>query len=340
MNQVKEWLRKIKEFFQQLNWGKLKFWRAWSGCHHQVKLRLKLVLLISLVVLVFLIGFSAFSIFVYRQMNIDPSANNFFVSAARVLPYPAGFVNGRILWLGDWQREFVAWQQAYGAQAGGTEVDVRTEVAQKLVYDQLLAQLAAKYGVKVTDLDLGKEVENIISQNPDSFKNQADLEANVAKSFGWSLAEFKHRLLTPSVLGSKLNDALRLDENLWDAAKVKADAIKKQLDGGADFGELAKKYSADPGSAPAGGELGWFGKGQMVPEFETAAFALKVGEVSAPVKTQYGYHLIKVEETKAADTAAKTEEQVRAAHILIAIPNLNKILSDFHGRAWIWLWVK
>jgi hypothetical protein len=72
--------------------------------------------------------------------------------------------------------------------------------------------------------------------------------------------------------------------------------VKKQLDAGADFATLAKQYSEDTGSRDQGGELGWFGKGQMVAEFENAAFKLQPGQVSDPVKTQFGYHLIKVEE--------------------------------------------
>jgi parvulin-like peptidyl-prolyl isomerase len=72
--------------------------------------------------------------------------------------------------------------------------------------------------------------------------------------------------------------------------------VKQQLDAGADFATLARQYSEDTGSKDQGGELGWFGKGQMVAEFETAAYALQPGQVSEPVKTQFGYHLIKLEE--------------------------------------------
>ncbi len=77
-----------------------------------------------------------------------------------------------------------------------------------------------------------------------------------------------------------------------------ADAIKTQLDNGADFATLAKEKSIGP-SGPQGGELGWFSPGMMVPSFEQTTIALKVGEVSAPVETQFGWHVILLNDTRA-----------------------------------------
>lgn len=74
--------------------------------------------------------------------------------------------------------------------------------------------------------------------------------------------------------------------------EFEAQDLVKKLDEGVSFEELAKNHSNCP-SGKSGGSLGEFGKGMMVPEFETAAFALKEGEVSGPIKTQFGYHLIK-----------------------------------------------
>jgi peptidyl-prolyl cis-trans isomerase D len=78
------------------------------------------------------------------------------------------------------------------------------------------------------------------------------------------------------------------------AVKAKIEGLLKQARGGANFAELAKKYSEDPGSASKGGEYDGVVHGQMVPEFDKAAFALKPGEISEPVKSQFGYHIIQL----------------------------------------------
>lgn len=84
--------------------------------------------------------------------------------------------------------------------------------------------------------------------------------------------------------------------------KEEGDAISlvEELKGGADFAALAKKHSTGP-SGPSGGDLGWFGTGRMVPEFESAVVALEPGAISAPVKTKFGWHVIKLMETRLAE---------------------------------------
>jgi peptidyl-prolyl cis-trans isomerase C len=92
-----------------------------------------------------------------------------------------------------------------------------------------------------------------------------------------------------------------------------AKEILKQLKGGASFEELAKKNSIDASAGAKGGDLGWFGKGSMIPEFEKAAFAMKEGELSGIVKTQFGYHIIKVTGKRPAGIRpfAEVKDQIR-----------------------------
>jgi peptidyl-prolyl cis-trans isomerase C len=85
------------------------------------------------------------------------------------------------------------------------------------------------------------------------------------------------------------------------ATQEEADAIKAELAGGADFAEIAKAKSTDTGSGANGGDLGWFGLGMMVKPFEDAVVAAKVGEVSGPIQTDFGFHLILVKETRVAE---------------------------------------
>lgn len=98
-------------------------------------------------------------------------------------------------------------------------------------------------------------------------------------------------------------------DKAWAAAEAEADSLRALLLEGADFAELAREHSDDPGSAAEGGELGWFRRGVMVREFERTAFALRDGELSQPVRTPFGYHLILVDRRRPGE--------VNARHILI-----------------------
>src|SRR5262249_48106276 len=97
------------------------------------------------------------------------------------------------------------------------------------------------------------------------------------------------------------------------AVKAKAEQLLKEVKGGADFAELAKKNSEDESSAKNGGDLDYFGRGRMVPEFDQAAFAMQPGQISDLVKTQYGYHIIKVVDKKAATTRPLAEVRQQIA---------------------------
>jgi peptidyl-prolyl cis-trans isomerase D len=112
-------------------------------------------------------------------------------------------------------------------------------------------------------------------------------------------------------------------------AKVQLLDLKEMLTEGEDFATLAKEYSQDQGTASKGGDLGWFGKGEMVKPFEDVAFALNKGEVSEPVNTPFGWHLIKVYDKK----EEKKEPKVLASHILIKITPSDETIELIKAQA-------
>ncbi|MBP7638602.1 MAG: peptidylprolyl isomerase [Kiritimatiellae bacterium] len=217
--------------------------------------------------------------------------------------------------------------------------------AYSFIMKTLLLDEAKKQAVAVTDEDrktqLGKMEEALKPQNktPEQYFKESPLGEEAAK------AEFEDgmiidKLIQKNVLADiKIDDAdvkkaiadveksnaeiaeknkgLDADKT---AKKTKIESIKKQLDGGADFAELAKANSDCP-SSQKGGDLGEFARGQMVKPFEDAAFSQEIGKVGDIIETQFGYHLIKVTAKSPAtaaqgDTPAKPES-VTASHILV-----------------------
>lgn len=130
------------------------------------------------------------------------------------------------------------------------------------------------------------------------FLNRIDTVADVGESYFFDSQEYN--LLREKVFEAITADVGSTEEQVWarhilveDATAV--DSILGQLESGQmDFSELALMFSLDEGSAVNGGDLGWFGRGMMVPEFEEAAYALEVGEISEGVESQFGYHIIQV----------------------------------------------
>jgi peptidyl-prolyl cis-trans isomerase D len=117
----------------------------------------------------------------------------------------------------------------------------------------------------------------------------------------------------------------KVDQKVLDAARAKAEDLLKQIKNGANFADLAKKNSEDPGSAKQGGELGWFEHGRMVPEFDKSAFALsQKGQLSDLVKTTYGFHIIQLIDKQPAHVRTFDEVKAEIAPI---------VESDKKGKA-------
>jgi peptidyl-prolyl cis-trans isomerase C len=200
-----------------------------------------------------------------------------------------------------------------GAAAGldkSPELQAKLEMAR----ENLLAQAQVKaleQEIKVSDEDLRKAYE--------AKKDQYE--------------EVKARHILIAFKGSPAAQPGK-PELTEDQAKAKAEDLRKQLVGGANFDELAKKESDDQGSAAHGGDLGAFHRGQMVPEFENAAFAAKPGEITPVVRTQFGFHIIKVDshETtpfeKVKDSLVDEQKQAKLQELLEKMKTDTKATFD------------
>jgi peptidyl-prolyl cis-trans isomerase D len=207
-------------------------------------------------------------------------------------------------------------QQAVTGWITVSDADVETEYRRRNEKVKLevvsFSADAFKKDLTATDEELNKEFQ----ANQEKYKigekrkvkylllDTAALRAKVVPSAADIESHYKQNIeqfSTPEQVHA-LHILLKTEGKDEAAVKKQAEDVLKQAKGGADFGALAKKYSEDEGSKDKGGDLSFFGHGQMVPEFDQTAFSLPPGQISDLVKTQFGFHIIKVLEKKAATT--------------------------------------
>lgn len=179
----------------------------------------------------------------------------------------------------------------------------RRQVAESLASMKVLAQQARKENLQ-SKPQVALQLENVLAgaAYQDLTSNLKTDDASIRKYYDdhkSDYEELKGRHILIRFTGSPV--PVRTGEKDLSKAEAlaKAEAIRKRLLAGEDFAKLAKENSDDTGSGANGGDLGYFRHGMMVPQFETAAYKLPLNQVSEPVETQFGYHLIKIEEKKA-----------------------------------------
>ena len=160
-----------------------------------------------------------------------------------------------------------------------------------MMLDQLIDRKALVLLAQKQGLDKDPQVQRQMARAADSALQNALLSRDV----GPSVTEQKVKERYDATVANKPGEEEVHARHILVGSEDEAKKIIAQLQGGADFAQLAKEHSTDPGAAQ-GGDLGWFKKGDMLPEFSAAAFALQPGQITeTPVHTQYGWHIIKVE---------------------------------------------
>ncbi|MFC1516433.1 peptidylprolyl isomerase [Thermodesulfobacteriota bacterium] len=189
-----------------------------------------------------------------------------------------------------------------------TETDLKLEITKGLAIQKLIDQEIVQK-IEIPD----KEIKAFYDGNPGSFKKPEQVKAS-------------HILIKVEP---------EADDEKKAAARKKLEDIRVKIEKGGDFEALAKEYSEGPSSSN-GGDLGYFGRGQMVKPFEEAAFALKPGEVSDVVETRFGYHLIKVVEKKPETIISYDETKDKIKQYLVqqkARKQLDLYIEELRGKA-------
>jgi len=277
------------------------------------------------------------------QPETPPAADNKPID----LPEIVATVNGQNITKQQLQDLFNAALQASGAKIESLNAQQQlggyTQLLQDLIMDKLVAE--ASSNEKVTDADVDAELAKIKGQFPDdkAFQEQIaqagmtpeKLKENIRTGLQQS-RWMKSQVNTPEITDEKAKafydsnikefeqpETVKASHILFmvdadatpEVVKQKEDAALKAAEraaAGEDFTKLAKELSEEPGAAESGGDLGFFPKDRMVPEFAEVAFTQKLGDISKPVKTQFGWHIIKVTDKKEAGTVPfdQVKEQV------------------------------
>lgn len=267
---------------------------------------------------------------VYAKVAMD----NFSITVANVLRLPAMKVDGERVLYGDYTDYLKAVQTSANLDAqGGGQALTSEQISDRVLIwlaDQIMVVKAAKvYGVTIEQKDLD-EAKSQIMQN---FKDTAAADVEINKRYGWNIETYMKKIVGTMILQNKLNEKIGLDQKGKEETGGQAQKILDQIKAGGNFAELAKQYGED-GTSANGGSLGWFGKGEMVPQFEAVVFALKKGELAPElVETEYGYHIVRLDDKKTEkvkDDKGKlvNKETVNASHILFRFPSLDKYLEQ------------
>ena len=257
---------------------------------------------LNVVAIIIMVAVTYYGVMIYGYRSKDADVR----SIAKIVPYPIALVNYDVVTYGEYLHEtdYVRHYYEY-AQAG---IEDYKPIFQQ-IFDDLISNKVVEYEAIVHNVKIAKTDEDAaINAIIEGAGGQDKFEKALTDMYGLTPDQFR-KLVHVRLLREGLDKAVitrvtashvlilvdsAATPEVIATAKTKIDGILTEINAGLDFAEAAKKYSEDTSSAANGGVLEPFAKGEMVKEFSDAAFATKPGEISAPVKTEYGWHIIKV----------------------------------------------
>ncbi len=265
------------------------------------------------------------------------SETPFTITTARIFHLPVAWVDNRKIEYTTYVEELRATKMFFETDTTGqltklNDRELRDYVLVRLLINNLTAEVAHEYDVKLTKEELEETVNTQLIQN---FENREKAEENIRQRYGWSIEEFVEHIVTPTEIERKLVKTY-LDSIGYpvdrETARGRAQAVLDRIKNGESFETLATEFTQDA-TGPLGGDLGWFVRGMLGTELEEKAFSLEKGEMASElVESEAGFYIIRVDDKKMGEdpNTGREREEVRARNIFFRVDkNDAKPFADY-----------
>lgn len=296
-----------------------------------------------------IVSFGVFLLFVFVALSFFVCQNHENVFAKKItthIPFPAVVVDYyHFVSLSNLNEDVQSVKNFYENQdfsKEGLRIDFSTEdgkkrlkikekdVLNKLIADKVIELVAKENKIMISEEDVDQNVSRKIKE----FGNEEKIRNNLEKLYGWSMEDFKKKIVRPSLYRDEMEKIIQTEYNQKenDKQKDKMHQAWEKLSKGEDFVSVVEEFSQGE-TAKQGGELGWFSREQILDELAETSFSLKEGGRSGVVESELGYHIVEVEEKK----IENDKELIRVRQIFRPKINLNDWLKEEMKKRKIWI---
>jgi len=288
--------------------------------HKDVKNKINLKTIIISIVVIFFVYITIVGISLY----IFGAHNSVVNKTAKSLHFPVAIIGmNNFVTINQLEDNLTSVRKFYEGQnfSGiGFRVDFKTEDGQKrlkikekgllnkLIENKIIEKLASSHDIIITEAMVSQSVDMEIAQ----LNNIENVSQNIASLYGWDMHDFENKIVKPDMYREKLEKYMREQDVDFTKANSKIIQAQDELNQGADFMNIAKKYSEGE-SAVVGGDLGWFTADQMMPEISIPAFVMQKGDRSDVIESSIGFHIIRIDDKQSMDG----KDKVKISQIIV-----------------------